>query len=597
MSDDSQILSILTKPGSLTFPSNLLFAKDLASAGGRVVRQPSGHLVFYGPDHRRVLATDPDGTPLHECEWSSPSGGTSTLLRARLHLDWGQWVGLKPRGLVNSTQLDLSKKPGWQRLRADDLRQMAAQAMQVPFEEVKFFYGDEDLVIDARGQATIRHKKDAFYVLDEGRFEGATFMACMGAMHWNRIDFLPVVELFQSLLPGTGSAAFELIRGLYDDQNEGQAKPLPLRYRGIPTYPSEAAYRLFSGFFAPHLPGGGDPFPVFMDQSRSHEVLWLPSSDPPRRYLDQARQLCVTIKGETVQKVTKADDPAGLPFVKPAPNGFAPCDRCVTVADGTLLLHHHEEILRVPLSPAWGPIKDTMPPSQGVTRIGEGWQSVFAGQLPPVEPAQAFSAVLIYPDDDREIGELASQPFLADYLQDLTEQVPELSSRVGRSTHVLVDGFDATIGTCLRPGGARRHTVLYAHPAFAQKQAQLLWNQLAQTNHLDWLPSFRFLPAASHRESAYKQLYDLLFVWTPFQDFARPEAWQETCRRIPPALRPGGLVFAVGPTALQSHLTASGLTILQHTPLEELPTVAMHRTILPKASLKPDVILYLLTRR
>ena len=51
-------------------------------------------------------------------------------------------------------------------------------------------------------------------------------MSCMGAMHWARIDFLPVVELFQSLLPGTGSAAFELIRGLYDDQNPKEPVPL-----------------------------------------------------------------------------------------------------------------------------------------------------------------------------------------------------------------------------------------------------------------------------------------------------------------------------------------------------------------------------------
>ncbi len=136
-------------------------------------------------------------------------------------------------------------------------------------------------------------------------------MACMGAMHWERIDFLPVVELFQSLLPGTGSAAFELIRGLYDDQNE--TAPRPLRYRGIPTYPSEAAYKLFGAFFTPRAPEGGDPFVLFMDPPRSHEVTWLPAAEPPRRHFDADRRLCVTIQGPIVQKVTLADDPAGLP--------------------------------------------------------------------------------------------------------------------------------------------------------------------------------------------------------------------------------------------------------------------------------------------
>nr|MBI3614332.1 hypothetical protein [Nitrospirota bacterium] len=597
MSDDSQILSVLTQPGSLTFPSNLPFAKDLAAAGGRVVRHPSGHLVFYGPDHRRFLATDPDGIPLHECEWSSPSGGTATLIRARLHLDWGQWVGLKPGGLVNSTQLDLSKKPGWQKLRADDLRQMAAQAMQVPFEEVKFFYGDEDLVIAARGQATIRHKKDAFYLLEDETFDRAKFMACMGAMHWSRVDFLPVVELFQSLLPGTGSAAFELIRGLYDDQNEGQAQPLPLRYRGIPTYPSEAAYRLFSAFFTPRLPRGGDPLPIFMDQSRSHEVLWLPAADPPRRYFDQAHRLCLTIKGEVVQKVTQADDPAGLPFVKPAPNGFAPCERRVTVGGGALRLHDGNATASIPLRPAWGKIEEMAGSSGGARPAGKGWQSLFGGQFPPVEPAQAFSAVLIYPDDDREVGELESQPFVADYLQDLIEQVAELSSRVGRSATVLIDGFDAAVTTCMRLDGPRAYTVLYRHQAFAQKQAQLLWNHLAQSSHLDWLSRFAFLPAAGQDESAYRQPYDVLFAWTPFADFARPERLQEGSRRIAAALRPGGLAFLVGPASAQRHLAPAGLTILQQTPVEQLPTFAMHQSILPKARLKPDLMLHLTTKR
>lgn len=593
---DSLFRSVLTQPGSLTFPSHLPFAKDFASAGGQVVRQPSGHLVFYGPDRRRILATDPEGHPLHECEWGPAPDGRTSLLRARLCLDWGQWVGLKPGGLVNSTQLDLSKKPGWQRLRADDLRRMAAQAMQVPFEEVNFFYGDEDLVIDARGQATIRHKKDAFYVLDEGTFERARFMACMGAMHWSRIDFLPVVELFQSLLPGTGSAAFELIRGLYDDQNEGRAQPLPLRYRGIPTYPSDAAYRLFSAFFTPHLPRGGDPLPIFMDQSRSHEVLWLPAADPPRRYFEQAHRLCITIKGEAVQKITKADDPTGLPFVKPVPNGFAPCERRVTVRGGSLLLHDGHATAGIPLSPAWGKIEETARASGETTPTGEGWQSLSGGHPLSVEPAQAFSAVLIYPDDDREIGELESQPFVADYLQDLIEHVPELSSRVGRSTAVLIDGFDAAVTTCLRLDSPRTHTILYRRPTFAQKQAQVLWNHLAQTGHLDWLPRFRFLPAADQDDSAYRQAYDTLFVWIPFQDWARPETLQRACRRTAAALRPGGLAFLVGPTAAQPHLASSGLTVLQQTPAEQLPTFAMHQTILPKARLKPYLTLFCIAK-
>ena len=164
---------------------------------------------------------------------------------------------------------------------------MAAQALRVSLEEVRFFYRDEDLLIGPTGRATIRQRKDAFYVLQDGDFEQARFMSCMGAMNWSSIDFLPVVELFKSLLPGTGSAVFELIRGLYDDQNQGNPIPRPFQYRGIPTYPSEAAFRLFSSFFTPQAPAGSNPFTLFMNPEQSNQVIWLPAATPPIRYFDQ----------------------------------------------------------------------------------------------------------------------------------------------------------------------------------------------------------------------------------------------------------------------------------------------------------------------
>ena len=158
---------------------------------------------------------------------------------------------------------------------------MASRAMGVAVEEVEFFYADDDLVLDDTGHATIRQRKDAFYVLEDGTWDRARFMSCMSAMHWATIDYLPVVELFKSLLPGTGSAAFELIRGLYDDQNP--QNPRPLQYRGIPTYPSAAAFGLFSNFFTATHRGGENPFTVFMDPPRSQEVDWVPNSHPPVR--------------------------------------------------------------------------------------------------------------------------------------------------------------------------------------------------------------------------------------------------------------------------------------------------------------------------
>ena len=98
----------LTTSGHLRFSTNLPFAQDLEQAGGRVIRQPTGHLVFYRSDGRRFLATDPAGNPLHECEWGTGTTGDAVLLRARLRLDWGQWVGLHPAGLVHETGLNLA---------------------------------------------------------------------------------------------------------------------------------------------------------------------------------------------------------------------------------------------------------------------------------------------------------------------------------------------------------------------------------------------------------------------------------------------------------------------------------------------------------
>ena len=178
---EPSLQDILRRPGTLTFPANLADEPHVSAAAASMLRQQTGHLMVYGSHGRRILATDPDGYPLHECEWGMVEGRLS-LLRARVHLDWGAWVGLIPSGLVNRMTLDLSRKPGWQRLRADDLRNMAAQAMRVPLEEVRCFYSDQDMTIDAKGTATIRHRKDAIYHLPDGTFDSKVFMACMGAM-------------------------------------------------------------------------------------------------------------------------------------------------------------------------------------------------------------------------------------------------------------------------------------------------------------------------------------------------------------------------------------------------------------------------------
>lgn len=583
------LLAALHTAGHLRFPTNRPFAQDLEQAGGRVVRQATGHLVFYRQDGRRFLATDPAGNPLHECEWGSNAAGEAVLLRARIRLDWGQWVGLRPAGLVNETSLNLASKPGWQRLTADDLRAMAAQALRVPIEDVRFFYRDEDLVIGPTGRATIRQRKDAFYMLQDGDFEGARFMSCMGAMSWASIDFLPVVELFKSLLPGTGSAVFELIRGLYDDQNEGSRNPRPLRYRGIPAYPSEAAFRLFSNFFTPQAPGGTNPFTLFMNQERSNQVTWLPAGTMPVRYFDQSSGACLTLQGGLLNKVTLASDVAGLSYMSPKGRRVLPCDRSAEIVGGQIILKERERQTPLPLTL---PQESREQPGASVAMSPVDWRSVFVQGIPAIAPAEAYGAVLLYPEDESEINERAAQPFVADYLQDLGEQDREIGAALSHAEQVLIDNGDAVIATCVLFDRPRDYTVLVHEAALAQKQAQQLWTVCAEMQRWDWLSRIRFLPVNASQNQAAPPLYDLIYRWISYGEGEQPARLAEGMKEMARTLRGGGNAFVVGPAQLGRHGSAMGLHVCWEEPVEQLPTFRMHRTILPKAKLRAGLTLF-----
>ena len=504
-----------------------------------------------------------------------------------MRLDWGRWVGLKPGGLLNETRLNLASRPGWQQLTGEDLRHMAAQAMRVPIEEVRFFYSDEDLVIDAHGQATIRHRKDAFYALEDGTFESARFMACMGSMHWDRIDFLPVVELFKSLLPGTGSATFELIRGLYDDQNEGAQDPRPLHYRGIPTYPSEAAFRLFSSCFTPRAPSGGDALTMFMEQAHAHEITWTPAPDPPVRYFHEDPPLCLTVQGERIQKATLAEDPMGLAYVNPARRRVIPWDRSITVRDEGLELIDRQACQPVAMSVTR---LQPMPSGPVPAPSPADWRSVFVEGLPPVQAGEVFGAVLLYPEDNAPIGELAAQPFVADYLQDVVEQDREIGQIVSRAERVLIDNGDAVIATCI-PFDRPREVMAYIRaPAFAIKQAQQVWAICSELQRWDWLKLTRFKKAKAGEPAGW--LSDLAYVWLPYEDFERPAALAAHSQMLAARMKSGGHAFVVGPVRFRSDLVNAGFHVCWEEVVESLPTFQMHKTILPKARVKVGLTLF-----
>lgn len=580
----------LNTPGHIRFSSNHALARHFDRSGGSVKTFPTGHLVLYRPDGRRFLATDPAGHPLHECEWVVNSTGVVSLARARVRLDWDRWVGIKPCGLVHETKVNLAARPNWQRITPDDLRAMAAGALRVPIEEVRWFYQDDDFSIDPHGTATIRQRKDALYVLDHGGFEQARFMSCMGAMHWDHIDFLPVVELFKSLLPGTGSAVFELIRGLYDDQNKEQAAPRPLRYRGIPTYPSEAAFRLFSSFFAPRQLSSGDPLADFMNPSKSHVIVWLPAQDCPVRYFDDEQGLCLTAKDGVLQKVTLRDDPAGLPYMRSGGHQMAPLDRSLHVQGEQLILKDRERETRIALMTA-PLVKSTSPVEQLLSPVD--WRTVFVQGISKIRPAEAFGAVLLYPEDEDEISELAAQPFVADYLDDLGEQDCEIGRVRSQAERVLINNGDAAITTCILFDRPRDYTVQVRHVAYAQRQAQQIWTQCAAVKRWDWLYRIRMITAdTSVKSSASHKPYDLAYSWLPYDSFVSPDSLLLAIARLKDRMRPGGRVFVVGPAELREPLAGEGWELCWDQPVASLPTFLMHKTILPKGRVKPGLTLF-----
>lgn len=593
MSSDP-IACALFAPGHLRFPSTRALAESFHKVGGYVRTLPTGHLVFYRPDGRRFLATDPTGHPLHECEWDVSELGVVSLKRARVKLDWGGWVGIVPAGLVNETRVNLATRSNWQRTTPEDLRSLAAKALRVPIEEVRWFYRDEDFSIEPTGLATIRQRKDAFYLLDDGGFETARFMSCMGAMHWEAIDFLPVVELFKSLLPGTGSAVLELIRGLYDDQQQGHSAPRPLRYRGIPPYPSEAAFRLFSAFFTPHSSGTGDPFVNFMNPSKSHVVTWLPADHPPVRYFDERQGVCLTVKDGVAQKATLATDTGGLAYVNPLGRRVLPLDRSMRIEGQQMILKDREQetIISLPV----GLHVRTAPSPEGPMSPVD-WRTVFVPEPPALHPREAFGAVLLYPEGHEEISELAAQPFVADYLDDLGEQDREIGRLRSLAERVLIMNGDAVISTCVLFDRPRDYTVRVHYGAYAQRQAQQLWTQCAEINRWDWLPRIRMGAEDVVQESMARHgLYDLLYLWLSYDTFGSLTAMRTTLANAGQALRRGGDAFVVGPVGIPAVLASELWQLCWSDSVAALPTFAMHKTILPKARVKTGLTLFHLRR-
>jgi hypothetical protein len=145
--------------------------------------------------------------------------------------------------------------------------------------------------------------------------------------------------------------------------------------------------------------------------------------------------------------------------------------------------------------------------------------------------------------------------------------------------------------TCMNLDRPMNYTVLYNRPAFAQKQAQNLWNRLAQENHLDWSKRIMFLQAGTSKTPVYSLMYDVIFRWVQFTDFNHPLIIDEIVKSIADSLRVGGLAFVVGPPEITSLLRIHGLRLVRNEQVKDLSTFRLHQSILPRAHIKDGLML------
>jgi hypothetical protein len=220
------------------------------------------------------------------------------------------------------------------------------------------------------------------------------------------------------------------------------------------------------------------------------------------------------------------------------------------------------------------------------------WRSVFVQGVPSIPPADAYGAVLLYPEDESEIGECAAQPFVADYLEDLAEQDREIGAVLSRAQRVLIDNGDAVIASCMTFDRPRDYTVLVQYPAFAQKQAQQLWNICAELQRWDWLSHIRFISDEGLYDGEALHSYDVVYHWAPYDRRNLAAGLAERMQGVSRVLRAGGHAFVIGPAQLGQYGASHGLDILWEELVEQLPTFRMHRTILPKARMREGVTLF-----
>ncbi|MBI4389270.1 MAG: hypothetical protein HY580_03740, partial [Nitrospinae bacterium] len=383
----------------------------------------------------------------------------------------------------------------------------------------------------------------------------------------------------------------ELLWGLYDDQSR-EAPLGPLRYRGLPTYPSKEAFNIFSAFFIPSGPPGEKIFDVFMDLARSHEIAWLPRKDPPWRYFCRENRVCLTVQDHFLYKATVFDDPAAVPYVNCARGARPSCQRRIAVRPGAIALWDGDRTRAIQLNPVWE-IEPGAEADKPQPQYPFGWQKFFDGNPPVTDPVKAVYTVPFYPEGESEIDEASLQPMALDQIFYYMETCTDMPEKLEKAERVLVHTFDAAISGCIDCTRERQYTVLYGDPEFAQKGAQLLWDYAAARNQLDALKRVSFLPEAEHVERAYQEKYGMIFKWIPFLYFQDRNVCEQILKSLSGALEPGGILFLAGPGPIVGLFEYYGLKALYHDPVIDMPFFQQHLKMCPENRLREDLEVFL----
>ncbi len=338
---------------------------------------------------------------------------------------------------------------------------------------------------------------------------------------------------------------------------------------------------------------GEGPQDVFLDVKRSHEVEWRPSPEYPVRHFDEQQRITVTTHHHKMQKLTCWDDASGLAYLPTTLTGEPKSDgRGVQIREQMVHLYDGAHQQRLNVQKSW---HLSLPQNEQPCRLPTtSWRECFPKGAPALSPAEAFSAVLLYPDEAQLIGEKESQPFIFDYLDDFLEEQPELRQFRETADHILLARCEASLGACLKYQRPQWHTMWYEWPAFAQKQAQQIWNTLNRNRTLDWLPQFRFLPAKDEMITTTASPFDWVNVWIPFASYDDHQTLQQWSWFLANHLVPGGIGCVAGPLTLGQQFQQEGFSVIHAERAEALPTFKIHQAILQNGWLHPELMVWII---